>query len=755
MSHTRFGRRNLRKSLRPRGAKRLIGAPGSDKQAGAPFLATHNSWLKMIELTHEDQIAHIRIDNPPVNIITSDLVEELSRAVKSIQSDSNVRAVLIDCAGKTFVAGGDIQSFEDPAFSAVPFNRVLADLEALNIPVVAALHGTVLGGGLELALACHYRVCAAGTLFGMPEVTLGLLPGSLGTQRLPRLIGIEPAFRMISTGRSVNASEAEKSGLVDRCVETDPFVAAKELAQTLISQAIGPRRTSEMEVNTSGLPTDYFDQLLTQARAREVQNPAQLKIVEAVQASLLPFVQGEQIEAQGFEELRASPQSRALRYLFFAKRLAAKIPSLSAKTSKRTIEKVGVLGAGTMGTGIAMSFLNNGLPVHLVEASEEALRRGMDTIARTYDTAQSKGKLSASAAKKCLALLKGSTDDLDLGTCDLIIEAVYEDMALKKTVAARLAKVAKPSAIIATNTSTLNVDDIAAATGRAEDVVGMHFFSPAHIMRLLEVVRGGQTHPDVLATVMDLSKKIGKTPVVSGVCYGFIGNRMAEVYMREAEFLLLEGASPGQIDGAVQALGMAMGPCRMLDMAGVDVGAKTVIELEKSGKLVPDPTYRLMVRKLYELGRHGQKTGDGYYRYEGRSAIEDPQVVQIAAELAKAHGIVRRSQVSDEELVERLMYPLINEAALILEEGIAYRGSDIDVVWTEGYGFPAFRGGPLFMADEIGLAHIIERLEHYAHTRGNRYGYWSVSSLLRRLAESGEKLADYGYNDAKSERKAK
>lgn len=704
----------------------------------------------MIELTRENQIALIRIDNPPVNVITARVVSELAEALESIQSDSNVRAVVLFCAGKTFVAGGDIQSFEDPSFSAAPFNHVLAELEALNVPVIAALHGTVLGGGLELALACHYRVCAAGTRFGMPEVTLGLLPGSLGSQRLPRLIGIEPALRMISTGGSINAGEAQRLGLVDRCVQTDPLVAAKGFAQTLISESKGPRRTSEMEASTSGLPADYFDKLLTEARARKEQHPAQLKIVEAVQGALLPFKQGEQIEAQAFEALRASPQSRALRYLFFAKRLAAKIPSLSAQTSKRKIEKVGVLGAGTMGTGIAMSFLNKGLPVHLVEASDEALRRGMDMIERTYDTARSKGRLSAGDAKQRLNLLKGSTLDLDLATCDLIIEAVYEDMALKRTVAARLAKVAKPAAIIATNTSTLDVDEIAAASGRAEDVVGMHFFSPAHIMRLLEVVRGAQTHPEVLATVMDLAKKIGKTPVVSGVCYGFIGNRMAEVYMREAEFLLLEGASPAQIDGAVQALGMAMGPCRMLDMAGVDVGAKTVIELEKSGKLVPDPTYRLMVRKLYELGRHGQKTGSGYYRYEGRSAIEDPETVQIAAEIAKAHGIVRRSEISDEEIVERLMYPLINEAAIILQEGIAYRGSDIDVVWTEGYGFPTFRGGPLFMADEIGLDHITKRLEHYAHTRGNRYGYWSVSPLLRELAASGDKLARYGYNKAHS-----
>ncbi len=432
-----------------------------------------------------------------------------------------------------------------------------------------------------------------------------------------------------------------------------------------------------------------------------------------------------------------------MRHLFFAERQAAKIPGLGRDVALRPVRTVGILGAGTMGGGIAMNFANAGIPTVLVEATQAALDRGMGLIRANYEASAAKGRLTAKQVEERMALLRGTLDDATLGDCDLVIEAVFENMDLKRRVCARLGKVCRPGAIIATNTSTLDVDVLAAATGRPADVVGMHFFSPANVMRLLEVVRGEKTAPDVLATVMQLARTIGKVAVVSGVCYGFIGNRMAEVYMREAEFLMMEGASPSQIDGAVEALGMAMGPCRMLDMAGIDVGAKTVIEYGKAGGLPPDDSYRAVVRKMFELGRFGQKTGAGYYRYEGRRPVDDPETARIASEMAAAHGVKRRTDIGAQEIAERLLYPLINEGAKILEEGIAYRPGDIDVVWTAGYGYPDHKGGPLWMADGIGLGSIVERLSHYGRTRGDAFGYWTVSPLLASLARDGKRISDW------------
>jgi 3-hydroxyacyl-CoA dehydrogenase len=404
---------------------------------------------------------------------------------------------------------------------------------------------------------------------------------------------------------------------------------------------------------------------------------------------------------------------------------------------------VGVLGAGTMGRGIAINFLNVGLPVLLIEQSAQALEAAEAAIRQIYQANVAKGRLTATVLEQRMGLLSGAVHESALAHCDLVIEAVFEDMALKKQVCARLGAICKPSAIIATNTSTLDVDALAMATGRPQDVVGMHFFSPAHVMKLLEVVRGAQTDPAVLATVMQMARTIGKVAVVSGVCYGFIGNRMAEVYMREAEFLIMEGAAPSDVDAALEGLGMAMGPCRMLDLAGIDVGAKTVIEYGKAGGLPPDASYRALVRKLFEQGQFGQKTGLGYYRYEGRQALPNPAVEVLARELAQTYGIVRRKDISRAEITERLLYPLINEGARILEEGIAYRPGDIDVVWAFGYGFPDHVGGPIFMADEIGLPQVVQRLAHYAQTRGNAYGYWNVSPLLQSLAEQGRRLSDW------------
>ena len=696
-----------------------------------------------VQLTSIGDMGVVTIDAPPVNALSPEVVAGLAAALDAFEADRSYSALLLHCEGRTFVAGGDITSFDAPDFSATLFNVTLARLEAIDRPVVAALHGTVLGGGLELALACHYRVAVPATKLGLPEVKLGLLPGSLGTQRLPRAAGITLALDLIASGRSIGASDALEAHLVDEVREGTPLEVGLAFAEALVARQATPRRLSTQTVSPDSVPADFFTKALDEATRRKAFYPSARNIVLAVQASMLPFAEGEAVEARLFEELRVSAVSKAMRHLFFAERQAAKIPGLAKDVALRPIASVGIVGAGTMGGGIAMNFANAGIPTVLVETSQAALDRGLGLVRANYEASAAKGRLTTAQVEQRMALLRGSLDDTALGGCDLVIEAVFENMELKKQVCARLGKVCKPGAIIATNTSTLDVDVLAEATGRAADVVGMHFFSPANVMRLLEVVRGAETAPDVLATVMQVARKIGKVAVVSGVCYGFIGNRMAEVYMREAEFLMMGGASPAQIDGAVEALGMAMGPCRMLDMAGIDVGARTVIEYGKAGGLPPDDSYRAVVRTMFELGRFGQKTGAGYYRYEGRKPVTDPETTRIAREQAAAHGIAQRSDIGQQEIVERLLYPLINEGANILEEGIAYRPGDIDIVWTAGYGFPDHQGGPLWMADAIGLATVAERLAHYAEVRGNPFGYWTVSPLLASLAESGQRLSDW------------
>ncbi len=694
-----------------------------------------------VVLYRDGDVAVLLINNPPVNAISSDVVEGLSVAIDAFEADRTAKALVICCSGGTFVAGGDIASFDQPGFSAKPFNQVLDRIESQDRPVVAAMHGTVLGGGLELALASHWRLAQPGTQFGLPEVKLGLLPGSLGTQRLPRLVGISEALDLIATGRSINTEAARQIGIVDEVMEGVPQRAGAEFARALLPRGDRVRRLRECAVDTSELPVDFFEQALS--KAQQSFYPAASAIVRAVEASLLSFSEGEAVEARLFEELRMSTESRALRHLFFAQREAGKIPGLSREVSVRPVRSVAVLGGGTMGRGIAMNFLNVGIPVVIVETTQLQLSAALAAIRELYEATAAKGKIRAEEVAARVSLLSGSIDDGALAECDLIIEAVFENMELKKEVMARLGRVCKSGAIIASNTSTLDIDVLASATSRPADVVGMHFFSPAHVMRLLEVVRGAQTSQDVLATAIQLARTIGKVAVVSGVCYGFIGNRMAEPYMREAEALILEGAQPADVDRAVEAIGMAMGPCRMLDMAGVDVGAKTVIEYRKAGGLPPDDSYRVLSRQLFELGRFGQKTGAGYYRYEGRSPVADPEIQEIANELAERHGIRRRASISQEEIFERLFYPMVNEAARILEEGIAYRASDIDVIWTSGYGFPDHRGGPMFLADEIGLTQIVERLDHYGRKHGNLFGYWTTSPLLTQLARCGKRLSDW------------
>ncbi len=694
-----------------------------------------------VSLERRDDIAVLRIDSPPVNALSAAVVAGLIEAVAQFEADASARALVVHCAGRTFVAGGDITAFERPDFSAEPYNTLLGRLEACSRPVVAALHGAALGGGLELALACHYRVAAPGTRIGFPEVKLGLLPGSLGTQRLPRLVGASLALDLIGAGRPLDAAAAKEVGLIDRVDSGDPMEFGLSYARMLVEAGAAPRRCSRLAPPDSASP-EIFDGALAAAR-KKPDYPALGAIVKCVQAAVsLPFAEGEKVEAREFEQLRLSRTSKALRHMFFAEREAAKIRGLPKETPLRAIRSVGIVGAGTMGGGIAMNFANAGIATVVVEANAAGLDRGLGLVRKNYEASAAKGKLTPDQVAARMGLLKGSLEDGDLASCDLVVEAVFEDMDLKKQVMARLGQVCKPGAIIATNTSTLDVDVLADVTGRAGDVLGTHFFSPANVMRLVEVVRGARTAPDALATVMKLATTIGKVAAVSGVCYGFIGNRMAEVYMREAEFLLMEGAEPRQIDRAIESIGMAMGPCRMLDMAGVDVGAKTVIERGKEGGLPPDPAYRAVVRELFELGRFGQKTGVGYYRYEGRTPVPDPELTAICERLAARHGITRRSGIKDSEIIERLLYPLINEGAAILAEGIAYRPGDIDVIWVAGYGFPDHRGGPMFMADDIGLNVIVERLAHYAAIRGDAYHYWTASPWLADRAASGRRVSD-------------
>jgi 3-hydroxyacyl-CoA dehydrogenase len=695
-------------------------------------------------------IGVLRISNPPVNALSRGVVQGIRQAVEQFEADRTLTALVVHADGRTFVAGGDIAEFSKPDFEAKTFNATLARIENLDRPVVAALHGTVLGGGLELAMACHYRIAVETTRLGLPEVLLGILPGSLGTQRLPRLVGVRLALEMILSGKPIAAAKARDCGLVDAVIApaaNDALLeAALDHAKTLVREGKGPRRTRERQASMEGLEPDFFDKALEEARTKKAAYPAPQRIVRCVQAAAtLPFPEGEAMEAALFEECRVSAESVAMRHLFFAERAAGKIPGVPSDFTPRAVRKVGVLGAGTMGGGIAMNFANAGIPVTIVETSAEALERGLGIVRKNYEASAAKGKLRPDEPARRMNLLAGSLKVEDLADCDMVIEAVFENMDIKKQVSKRLGEVCKPGAIIASNTSTLDVNVLADASGRPGDFLGMHFFSPANVMRLLEIVRGDRTDPEVLGTVVKLARTIGKVPVVSGVCYGFIGNRMLEPYLRESEFLMMEGATPAQIDRAIQSLGLPMGPCRMLDLAGLDVAAKVVIERGKAGGLPDDPSYRAVVQKMMELGRFGQKTGAGYYRYDGRTPVPDPEVELICAALAQEHGIVRRDNISDQEIIERCVYPLINEGAKILEEGIAYRPGDIDLVWVNGYGFPDFRGGPMHMADAVGLQKIAERLDHYAAERKDRHGYWSRAGLLTDMIANKRRFADWPF----------
>jgi len=684
-----------------------------------------------VTLQKNGDIAVVTIDNPPVNAFSRPVRVGLLEAFAELAPDTAVKAVVLRCSGRSFVAGADIAEFAAGTALDPDPSEVHRAIENLGRPVVAAIHGSALGGGLELALACHYRIAAGSARLGLPEVNLGLLPGAGGTQRTPRLIGAEAALAMMLSGASVPAQKALALGLVDAVTDGDLQTEAEAFAARLAAAGGTPRKSSL--ATTPAPAATFFADARAALSARERANPAKERIIDCVQAALdRPFADGLALEREVFVTCMNSPESVALQRLFFAEREAARIPGLDAGTQPRRIGRVGIVGAGTMGGGIAMCFVNAGIPVRLLEVTDGALGRGLDAIRKNYEISASRGRMTAAEVGSRMAAIAGTLDYADFGDCDLVIEAVFENLSIKKEVCVKLGAVCRPGALIATNTSTLDVDVLAAASGRPEDFLGMHFFSPANVMRLLEIVRGAKTAPDVLATALAVARKISKVGVISGVCYGFIGNRMLEGYLREAEFLLLEGASPQQVDGALETWGMAMGPHRMMDLAGVDVGAKVLLEWQKSGGMPAHPAYRAVGRRLAELGRHGQKTGAGYYRYTGRTAEPDPDVMQICANLAAQHGIHRRSDIGDEEILRRCLLPLINEGARILEEGTAYRPGDIDVVWASGYGFPAVRGGPMHQAEVMGLGKVVDDLEALGNTLGNHYGWWTPAALLRR-----------------------
>lgn len=639
----------------------------------------------------DETIGVICVDSPPVNALSHAVRQGLLDAINTAQGDAS-EAVVIICAGRTFIAGADITEFGKPLKD--PWLPDLLDtIEASSKLVVAALHGTALGGGLETALAAHFRCAVASAKVGFPEVHLGLLPGAGGTQRTPRLAGVKAALDLISSGAPIAAGKAQEIGLIDKIIDGDLRVGAIAWARELVASGTAIRKSSEQAV-------PEFDKAIFDAyrgtlakRARGQIAPGHIvSCIEA--AATMSFEDGMARERELFMECMDSPQSAAMRHLFFAERLAAKVEGLAKDTPKRTIESVGIIGGGTMGGGIAMSFANAGIPVTMIEISDEALQRGLGIVEKNYAGSVKRGKLSEEKAAACRALITGSVDYASLAEVDLVIEAVFEDPELKKKIFAKLDKACKTGAILATNTSYQDVDAIAAATNRPEDVIGMHFFSPAHIMKLLEVVRGEKTADDVLATVMALAKKIRKVPVVSGVCYGFIGNRMLSPYGKTAQMLLLEGAAPRQIDSAMEAWGMAMGPLRVFDLAGLDIGykAREALPDEEKG----DPKSYRVPDLLVEMGRLGQKSGAGFYSYDDtRKPTPDPAVQDIIEQAASELGVDRR-EITDEEIVDRLISALIDEGQKIIDEGIAQRSSDIDVVYVYGYGFPASRGGPMF-----------------------------------------------------------
>jgi 3-hydroxyacyl-CoA dehydrogenase len=696
--------------------------------------------LSTVNVQRHGEIAVVSVNNPPVNTITAAVRSDLGRALAEIKQGKDLSAVILRCEGSTFFSGADIGEFSGPPREE-EYRELFNGWESLQIPVVAAMHGTVMGGGLEIALACHYRVAAAGTRFGMPEVTLGIIPGAGGTQRMPRLIGVEKALEFILSARPVDASQAAQLGFLDAVIEGDLLEGTLKYTHDLLAAGRGVRRTGEVSVDPSTATPEIVERMKALARKQYPNRNAGLVAVEAVSASVTtPFQQGLELETRLVNECKQTDESRGAVHAFFADRETRRIPGLPSDTAARPIKAAGVIGAGTMGSGIAICFANAGVPVTLIDSTREALDRGLTSLDRTYTSLVERGRITEAEKTQRLNLIRGSLDYDDLRQADVIIEAVFESLELKRKIFAQLDKVAKPGAVLATNTSTLDIDAIADATSRPQDVIGMHFFSPANIMPLLEVVRTKRTSPTTIRTVMDLSKPLRKTPVLASVCYGFIGNRMMEGYAREAERIVLEGATPRQVDAALEQWGMAMGILAVFDMAGIDVGVN--VHTANADKYPPDPSYYQADFALHEAGRLGQKNGKGYYRYEpgNRARLDDPEALAILRGRAAKLGIEQREH-STQEIVERCLYPLLNEGIRILEEGVALRASDIDVVWLAGYGFPRYRGGPMFYAQTLGLKTLLEGMLKYQRIFGPMH--WQPAPLLEKLVKEGRSLAEW------------
>jgi len=680
-----------------------------------------------ISTTRHGDVLIVTSNNPPVNALGAAVRQGLVAAIEQAEQDDSVKAVVIACEGQTFFAGADITEFGKPP--VMPWLPAVVDaIENCSKPVVAAIHGTAFGGGLEVALGCHYRVALPGAKLGVPEVKLGLLPGAGGTQRLPRVAGVERALEMCATGTPISGKEAFDCGLVDRLIEGELVPHAVGYAEEVRDIRPLPKSSEREERLAEARDNPALFDEFRKANARKFRGfEAPEANIRAVGVALdKPYSEGVIEERKLFMELMSGNQARAQQYFFFAERKAAKIEGLPEGTAPREVKRVGVIGAGTMGGGISMNFLSAGIPVTIVEMNQEALDRGAGVMRKNYEASAAKGKLSAEQVEKATRLLNPTLDFDELAQCDLIIEAVYEDMDVKKEIFGRLDRIAKPGAILASNTSYLNVDEIAASISRPQDVLGMHFFSPANIMKLLEIVRGAKTAPDALMTAMQLAKRIRKVAVVAGVCHGFIGNRMLMPRQVEATKLLLEGASPEQIDRVHVEFGMPMGPFQMADLAGVDIGwHRDVSRVEN----IRDA--------LCAIDRWGQKKGAGFYDYDDkRRPSPSPVVKAIIEDFATKQGVERR-EISDQEIVERTLYTMVNEGAKILEEGMAQRASDVDVVWVYGYGWPVYRGGPMFWADSEGLDTIVEGLKRQEARMGSDF---SFSKLLLDKAGKGEKF---------------
>jgi len=682
----------------------------------------------LVSYRRDGTIGVVTIDNPPVNALKNAVRAALVAAFAEARADAGIEAVVLACAGRTFVAGADISEFGKPPMTPTT-GDVIAAIESVGKPVVAALHGTALGGGLELALGCHFRVAAPSTRLGQAEIKLGIIPGAGGTQRLPRLVGIETALGMILSGDPISAQDALAHGLIDEIVDGDVTAAAIAFVRRAVAdkRPAVPARERDDKLAPARRDRAKFEELATAhiKRAKGLRAPA--AAIESIRNALdLPVDEALRRERAMFQELVVSPEAKAQRHIFFAEREAAKL-ALPDGTKAREIKRAAVIGAGTMGGGIAMCFASAGIPVTVVEASADALARGLDTIAKNYRSTAARGGLSAEDAERRIGLVQGSTDMAAVADADLIVEAVFEEMDVKAKVFAALDRLAKPEAVLATNTSYLDVDAIARTTQRPGNVLGMHFFSPANVMRLLEVVRGADTDARTLATAVALGRKLGKAPVVVGVCHGFVGNRMLRLRSVEAERLLLEGALPQDVDAAMTGFGFPMGPLAAGDLAGLDISWR----MRKAQGLRAE-----IADRLCELGRFGQKAGKGFYLYEPGSRVPkpDPEVETLIVAASARLGIARRP-IARQEIVERLLFPMINEGARILSERIAARASDIDVIWVFGYGFPAWRGGPMHYADALGLAHVRDRLTEFAARTGDERH--QPAPLLAQLAAEG------------------